>query len=226
MGTIEILVLLFSFVALLAIGVPIAYSIGISGILTMLVGIDFFPALATFSQRMASGLNSFTLLAIPFFVLAGNIMSRGGIAIRLIDFARILVGNSTGGLAMVNVLGNMLFGSISGSSAAAASAIGSIMYPEMKKEGYSEEFSVAVNVTSATTGMSIPPSNTLIVYSLAAGGVSITALFLAGYLPGILTGITIMIAAVTMLAYKANGAKGALRVLGKVSMLIIGVITP
>ena len=202
MEFLEIFVLVTSFVILLVIGVPIAFSIGISGILTMLVSIDFLPALTTFSHRMATGLNSFALLAIPFFILAGNIMNSGGIAIRLIDFARVMVGRIPGGVAMVNVLANMLFGAISGSAAAAASAIGSIMQPEMKKEGYPENFSAAVNITSATTGLSIPPSNILIVYSLASGGVSITALFLAGYLPGIFTGLAIMITSVLMLIYK------------------------
>ncbi|MEE4287121.1 MAG: TRAP transporter large permease [Mariniphaga sp.] len=224
MELLEVFVLVFSFVILLIIGVPIAFSIGISGILTMLVSIDMIPALTTFSQRMGTGLNSFALLAIPFFILAGNIMNSGGIAIRLIDFARVLVGGIPGGVAMVNVLANMLFGAISGSAAASASAIGSIMQPEMKKEGYPENFSAAVNITSATTGLSIPPSNILIVYSLASGGVSITALFLAGYLPGILTGLGIIITAVTMLIYKTKGTKAAVKALGVVSMIAVGLV--
>jgi len=221
MEFLEVFVLVFSFVILLIIGVPIAFSIGISGILTMLVSIDMIPALTTFSQRMGTGLNSFALLAIPFFILAGNIMNSGGIAIRLIDFARVLVGGIPGGVAIVNVLANMLFGAISGSAAASASAIGSIMQPEMKKEGYPENFSAAVNITSATTGLSIPPSNILIVYSLASGGVSITALFLAGYLPGILTGLGIIITAVTMLIYKKKGTKAAVKALGIFSLIAI-----
>lgn len=210
----EIIVLVVSFIILLVIGVPIGFSIGISGILTMLVSVDLIPALTTFAQRMGTGLDSFALLAIPFFILAGNIMNSGGIAIRLIDFARVLVGGIPGGVAMVNVLANMLFGAISGSAAASASAIGSIMQPEMKKEGYPENFSAAVNITSATTGLSIPPSNVLIVYSLASGGVSITALFLAGYLPGFLTGIGIIITAITLLVYKRKGVKAALKTFG------------
>ncbi|HHH53120.1 MAG TPA: TRAP transporter large permease subunit, partial [Bacteroidetes bacterium] len=127
MGTTAIIVLIVSFIILLVIGVPIAYSISIAGILTMLVSIDSLPAFTTYAQRMASGLDSFTLLAIPFFILAGNIMNKGGIAFRLVDFARSIVGNMKGGLAFVNVLANMLFGAISGSAAASASAIGSIM---------------------------------------------------------------------------------------------------
>jgi TRAP-type C4-dicarboxylate transport system permease large subunit len=223
MEFLEILILVVSFIILLVLGVPIAFSIGISGILTMLVSIDFIAALTTFSQRMATGLDSFALLAIPFFVLAGNIMNSGGIAIRLIDLARVMVGNIPGGLAMVNVLANMLFGAISGSAAASASAIGSIMGPEMKKEGYKTNFSTAVNITSATTGLSIPPSNILIVYSLASGGVSITALFLAGYIPGILTGLAIMLTAMAMLIYNNKGLPAMFKALAIVAAIFAGI---
>ena len=208
-----IFILVVSFIILLSIGVPIAFSIGISGIFTMLVTIDSLPAFTTFAQRMATGLDSFALLAIPFFILAGNLMNSGGIAHRLIDLAKVLVGGLTGGLAYVNVIANMLFGAISGSAAAAASAIGSIMGPEMKKENYDENFSAAVNISSATTGLSIPPSNVLIVYSLASGGASITALFLAGYVPGILTGLAIMITAMSILILQRDGLIGLLKVL-------------
>lgn len=221
----EVLVLVLSFVVLLVLGVPIAFSIGASGILTMLISIDSIPAFTTYAQRMATGLDSFALLAIPFFVLAGNIMNRGGIAIRLINFARVLVGGLPGGLAFVNVIANMLFGAISGSAAAATSAIGSIMGPQMKKEGYDENFSAAVNITSATTGLTIPPSNILIVYSLASGGASITALFLAGYIPGIMTGVGIMLMAMSMIIYKNKGLQGVFRTLGfiaAVSLVLVG----
>jgi len=221
----EVLVLVLSFVILLMIGVPIAFSIGISGILTMLMSIDTLPALTTYAQRMATGLDSFALLAIPFFVLAGGIMNSGGIAMRLINFARVLVGRLPAGLAIVNVIANMLFGAISGSAAAATSAIGSIMGPEMKKEGYDENFSAAVNITSATTGLTIPPSNILIIYSLASGGASITALFLAGYIPGILTGLGIMLVAMSMMVLKNKGLKGLSVLLGKVllvSVVLVG----
>jgi TRAP-type C4-dicarboxylate transport system permease large subunit len=221
MDYVGILVLATSFIILLSLGVPIAFSIGIAGILTMLVSIDSLPAFTTFAQRMATGLDSFALLAIPFFILAGNIMNSGGIAFRLINFARVLVGGLTGGLAFVNVIANMLFGAISGSAAAAASAIGSIMQPEMRKEGYPDNFSAAVNISSATTGLSIPPSNVLIVYSLASGGASITALFLAGYIPGFLTGIAIMITAMSMVVYKNEGTRGVTRVLIKFAILTV-----
>ncbi len=188
----EILILLISFIILLGIGVPVAWSIGISSLLTMLVTIESLPAFTTVAQRMATGLDSFALLAIPFFVLAGQIMNQGGIAERLITFAKSLIGALPGGLSYVNVISAMLFGAISGSALAATSAIGGILGPHMEKEGYSKEFGAALNVTSSTTGLVIPPSNILIVYSLASGGVSIAALFLAGYVPGILMGLALM----------------------------------
>ena len=219
-----IVILVITFVLLLTIGVPIAYSIGVSGILTMLVTIDSLPAVTTFAHRMATGLDSFTLLAIPFFVLAGNIMNNGGIAVRLINFARVLVGRLPGGLAVVNVFANMLFGAISGSAAAASSAIGSIMTPEMRKENYKDNYSAAVNITSSTTGLSIPPSNILIVYSLASGGVSITALFLAGYIPGILTGLAIALMAVSVLLYNNNGLKASVVFIAKALTLFFLII--
>lgn len=191
----EILVLILSFLILLAIGVPIAWSIGMSGLLTLMVNSDALPAMATMAQRMGTGLDSFTLLAIPFFVLAGQLINRGGLAESLIRLAKNMMGALPGGLAHVNIVAAMLFGAIAGSSVAAASAIGSILGPKMEEEGYSREFSAAVNITSSTTGLLIPPSNVLIIYSLASGGVSIAALFIAGYLPGLLTGLMLMVVA-------------------------------
>jgi len=198
----EIFVLVLTFLVLLLMGVPVAWGIGISSLLTMLLSIPTVPAMTTVAQRMATGLDSFALLAIPFFVLAGQLMNRGGIAQRLVGFARTLVGALPGGLAHVNIIAAMLFGAIAGSAAAAASAIGSFMTKPMTEEGYSKEFAAAVNISSATTGLVIPPSNVLIVYSLASGGVSIAALFLAGYLPGILTGLLLMVAAGLWARYK------------------------
>jgi len=192
---IPVLVLVLSFICFLGIGTPVAWSIALSSLLTMLVSIPFFPALTTVSQRMATGLDSFALLAIPFFILSGQLMNKGGVAHRLIAFAKTLVGSLPGGLALINVIAAMLMGAIAGSAMASASAMGSILGPEMEKEGYSKEFGAAVNITSSTTGLVIPPSNVLIVYSLASGGVSIAALFLAGYIPGILTGLFLMIVA-------------------------------
>ncbi len=190
-----VLVLIISFLFLLAIGTPVAWSITVSSLLTMMVSIDSVASFTTVAQRMATGLDSFALLAIPFFILSGELMNKGGIAHRLIAFAKTLVGSLPGGLALINVIAAMLMGAIAGSAMASASAMGSILGPEMEKEGYSKEFGVAVNITSATTGLVIPPSNVLIVYSLASGGVSIAALFLAGYIPGILTGLLLMMVA-------------------------------
>jgi tripartite ATP-independent transporter DctM subunit len=195
MEYLPIIVLIVSFLAFLAIGVPVAWSIAISSLLTMMVSIPMMPALTTVSQRIGSGLDSFALLAIPFFILAGQLMNKGGIANRLIAFAKTLVGSLPGGLALINIISAMLMGAIAGSAMASASAMGSILGPEMEKEGYSKEFGAAVNIASSTTGLIIPPSNILIVYSLASGGVSIAALFLAGYIPGILTGLLLMIVA-------------------------------
>ncbi|GAB4402824.1 MAG: TRAP transporter large permease [Bacteroidia bacterium] len=192
MHTIEIFVLVLSFVVLLGIGVPVAWSIGLSTLFTMLVSIPAMPAVSTIAQRMATGLDSFTLLAIPLFILAGEIMNRGGIARRLVDFSKTLVGSLPGGLAHINIIAAMLMGAIAGSAVAAVSGIGGVLGPRMDKEGYPKGFSAAVNITAGTTGLIIPPSNVLIVYSLASGGVSIAALFLAGYLPGILMGLLLM----------------------------------
>lgn len=190
---ISIIVLFISFFTLLMLKVPVAYSIGISTTLSLLLNIDKLPGITTIAQRMTTGIDSFALLAIPFFVLAGEIMKRGGIANRLINFAKSLVASLPGGLAYVNVLASMLFGAISGSAIAATSAIGSIMTDRMEDEGYPRPFSASVNITSSTTGLLIPPSNILIVYALASGGTaSVAALFIAGYLPGILLGIAIM----------------------------------
>ena len=205
---ISIFVLFISFFILLLLKVPVAYSIGISTTLSLMLNMDKIPSLTTIAQRMTTGIDSFALLAIPFFVLAGEIMKRGGIANRLINFAKSLVASLPGGLAYVNVLAAMLFGAISGSAVAAASAIGSIMTDRMEEEGYPREFSASVNITSSTTGLLIPPSNILIVYALASGGTaSVAALFIAGYLPGILLGIAIM-GYVAFIAISRKFAKG------------------
>ncbi|MFT4605565.1 MAG: tripartite ATP-independent transporter DctM subunit [Rhodothermales bacterium] len=202
MGWLEIGVLATGFALLLLSGVPISYAIALATLATMLISIPALPALTTEVQRIATGLDSFALLAIPFFILAGHLMSRGGVARRLIRLAKAVLGRLPGGLAHVNILASMLFGAVSGSAVAAASAVGSVMTPEMSRDGYDREFGAAVNVTAATTGLLIPPSNVLIVYSLASGGVSIAALFMAGYVPGLLVGLMLMLVA----AYKAKKA--------------------
>ncbi|MBN1307910.1 MAG: TRAP transporter large permease [Chitinispirillaceae bacterium] len=187
-----VFILCASFIVLLVINVPIAFAIGIATLLTI-ASIGDIPALTIIAQKMATGIDTFALLAIPFFILSGLLMGRGGIARRLIDFAGALVGWLPGGLSYVNVLTCMMFGSISGSAVAAVSAIGGFMMPEMNKKKYDQNFNVSVSVTAATTGLLIPPSNAMIVYSLAAGSVSVAAIFLAGILPGILVGLFIMV---------------------------------
>ncbi|RZN58055.1 TRAP transporter large permease [Avibacterium paragallinarum] len=199
-----IIVLSTSFFILLFIGVPISFSIGIASLLTISLSLPFDSAIAVISQKMASGLDSFSLLAIPFFILAGNIMNRGGIALRLIEFAKVIGGRLPGALGHVNVLANMMFGSISGSAVASGAAMGGIMSPLQKKEGYDPAFSTAVNIASCPTGLLIPPSNTFIVYSLISGGTSIGALFLAGYILGILMGLSIMMLIVGFIAKKRH----------------------
>jgi len=186
------LVMAVSLVLMLVIAVPIGISIGVSSALAMLIVLPFDSAATTSAQKMFTGMDSFALMAIPFFILAGNIMNNGGIAIRLVNCAKLLSGRLPGSLAQTNVVANMLFGAISGSGAAAAAAIGGTMNPIQKKEGYAPEFAAAVNIASAPTGMLIPPSNTLIVYATVAGSVSIAALFMAGYMPGILWGLGVM----------------------------------
>ena len=184
------LLLVVMFLLLLVMNVPIAVSIALATFVAILAeGSD--PSIVV-ASKMANGVNSFALLAIPFFILSGHLMGKGGMARRLIDFAGTLVGFLPGGLAYVNTLTCMLFGSISGSAAAAVSSVGGFMIPEMNRKGYNREFNVAVTTTAATTGLMIPPSNVMIVYSVAAGSVSIAAMFMAGVLPGILTGLFIM----------------------------------
>lgn len=189
----SVLILVLTFVILLFLNVPIAISIGVASFAAMLATIDFVPAAMTMAQRMGGGINSFALLAIPFFILSGLLMGRGGIAHRLIEFAKVVIGMLPGGLAFVNIISCTLFGAISGSAVAATSAIGGFMIPTMNKEGYDKNFNAAVTVASSTTGLLIPPSNILIVYSLASGGVSIAALFVAGYLPGLLVALSLML---------------------------------
>jgi len=202
-----ILVLVVSFIILVLLNVPVAFCMGISTVLALLA-IGDLPAFVATAHKIATGIDSFTLLAIPFFVLSGLLMGHGGIARRLIDFANVLVGRFRGGLAFVNVLTCMLFGAISGSATAAVSAIGGFMIPLMNKMGYNREFNASVTITAATTGLLIPPSNSMIVYSLATGGiVSIAALFMAGYLPGILVGIGLMVVS-GWISVKHNYGKG------------------
>ena len=186
------LIILVSLMAMLLAGIPIAIALAVSSICAILPVLELEPALLTGAQRIFSGISVFNLIAIPFFILAGNIMNRGGIAIRLIQFAKLFTGKIPGALAHTNIVANMLFGAISGSGTAAASAMGAIIGPVEEKEGYDKNFSAAVNIATAPTGLLIPPSNVMITYALVSGGTSIAALFMAGYIPGILWGLACM----------------------------------
>ena len=200
-----VVIMLVSFAILLGMNVPIA--VAIAGATFLCVVASGGDAGLIVANKMANGVDSFALLAIPFFVLSGLLMGRGGIAHRLMNFAAVLVGWLPGGLAYVNTVTCMLFGSISGSAAAAVSSVGGFMIPEMNAKGYKKEFNVAVTTTAATTGLIIPPSNIMIVYSVAAGSVSVAALFLAGILPGVLMGLAIM-AVCFMFSMKGDLGKG------------------
>ena len=186
------IVMVVLLVIMLAIGVSISVAVGLSSALAMLCMLDANISFATSAQRLFAGANSFSLIAIPFFILAGNIMNNGGIAERIVNVAKVVAGRMPGALAQSNVVANMLFGAISGSGAAAAAAMGGTIGPMEKKEGYDPVYSAGVNIASAPTGMLIPPSNLMIVYSTIAGSVSVAALFTGGYVPGILWGLLVM----------------------------------
>ena len=189
-------VILFAvFFFLLALSVPISVSIVISSVITALSTLSWDQVSFIVMQKMNSGVESFSLLAVPLFILAGNIMNNGGIARRMINFAKLFCGFIPGSLAQANVLGNMLFGSLAGSAVAAASAMGGSIAPIQKEEKYNMAFATAVNIASAPTGLLIPPTSAFIVYSTVVGGVSISALFMAGYIPGILMGLGVMVVA-------------------------------
>ncbi|HOX11463.1 MAG TPA: TRAP transporter large permease [Spirochaetia bacterium] len=188
--TFAVIYLIGSFLVLLLLRVPISFALAFSSLSTAaLLGIPLMAVV----QQMVQGIRSFSLLAIPFFILAGEIMSQGGISRRIVLFANVLVGRVRGGLAQVNCLDSMFFGGISGSAVADVSSIGALIIPMMKEKGYDDDFSVALTVTSACQGVIIPPSHNMIIYSLAAGGVSVGRLFLGGFLPGMLLGFSLMI---------------------------------
>ncbi|MDO4595317.1 MAG: TRAP transporter large permease [Tissierellia bacterium] len=188
--TIAICLLILLFFILLFMRVPVALSIAISSIVTSLY-LDL-PIQMVF-QNMISGINSYSLMAIPFFILMGDIMSKGGIARRLINLANATVGWMKGGIAMVTVLASMLFGAVSGSSTACTATLGPIMVPEMHKKGYDKNFATDITMGASVTGLLIPPSHNMVIYSMVAGGVSVGALFIAGILPGIVLGLAFML---------------------------------
>lgn len=186
------LILILGMFVLMSLGVSVSVSIGLPSAVCAVILMGVERGTLTAAQKIYGGVDSFPLLAIPFFVLAGTIMNKGGIAGRLIDFAKTATGRTPGAMAQTNVLANMMFGSISGSALAGASAVGSIMSPAMEKDGYDMRFAAANNIASAPSGMLIPPSNTMIVYALVSQA-SVGALFLAGYIPGILWGVACMV---------------------------------
>lgn len=190
--SLSIVILIVLFVVMLSIQVPIAVVLAAVTVVAAWA-LGYEQVLVTVASDMASGPESFTLLAIPFFILAGEFLGAGGQARRLIDFASSLVGRFPGGLAWVNTLTCMLFGAISGSAAAAVSSVGGTLIPEMNRKGYDRDFNIALTTTSATTGLLIPPSNVMIVYAVSMGNVSIAKLFMAGILPGVLVGLMIMV---------------------------------
>ncbi|MFC4402482.1 TRAP transporter large permease [Gracilibacillus xinjiangensis] len=200
----EILLLIGGFLLLLIFRVPIALSLAVASIAT---GIYMGISPAAIIQQMASGINSFSLLAIPFFILAGEIMNEGGISKRLINLANVMIGKIRGGLAMVNIMASTFFGGISGSALADTSSLGSVMIPMMKKQKYDKDYSIAVTISSSVQGVLIPPSHNMIIYSTVAGGVSIGGLFIGGLVPGLLLGLVIMILAY-VIAVKKNYPHG------------------
>lgn len=213
------LIILVLLVIMLLAGVPIAVALGISSVCAILPVMDTSVAVLTGAQRIFSGISVFSLLAIPFFILAGNIMNKGGIAVRLINLAKLITGRAPGALAQTNVIANMLFGAISGSGTAAASAMGSIIGPIEKDEGYDPNFSAAANIATAPTGLLIPPSNVMITFSLVSGGTSVAALFMAGYIPGILWGLACMV--VIYFIAKKKGYRAKTKFTFKEAMKII-----
>ena len=206
------IVLFVSFFVMLLAGVPISAGIGIASVIAIVASgrSDLQGFAFTAAQKCFSGLDSFSLLALPFFSLGGNIMNKGGIAKRLVRLARLLVGGIPGYLAATNVLANMFFGAVSGSSVAATSAMGSILSPLEADEGYDPNYSAAVNICSAPTGILIPPSGPLILYSITAGGVSVAALFMGGYFVGAILGLCVAVVAIALavrMGYKKSEVK-------------------
>jgi len=198
--------LLGLFLVMVLLSVPIAIAIAMSSLIIMYFILPFDVASITAGQKIITGIDSFSLLAIPFFILAGNIMNVGGIAGRLINLAKLMVGWLPGSLFHVNIFANMMFGAVSGSAVAAAAAMGKTLGPQLEKEGYDKSLATAVNVASCPAGLLIPPSNSLIVFSVVSGGTSVAALFIAGYVPGILMGLSCMV--VAYILAKKKGYKG------------------
>lgn len=202
----SLVIILIVLLALLALGVPIAYSIGISALVVILQTVPLDVSVVTAAQRIFVGMSKFSLTAIPFFILAGNLMNQGGIAKRLVDFVMAILGKLPGALLVTNAGANALFGAISGSASAAAAAVGSMVREGEEEQGYDPALCAATNGASAPSGLLIPPSNALITYSLASGGTSVAALFLGGYIPGFLWALCCIIVGVILA--KRKGYRG------------------
>lgn len=228
----SLVIILVILLLLLALGVPIAYSIGISALVAILQTVPLDVSVVTAAQRTFVGMSKFSLTAIPFFILAGNLMNQGGIAKRLVDFVMAILGKLPGALLVTNAGANALFGAISGSASAAAAAVGSMVKEGEEEQGYDSALCAATNGASAPSGLLIPPSNALITYSLASGGTSVAALFLGGYIPGILWALCCIIVGIILAKRKGyQGAQGkfdwknlgmaTLRALPALSLIII-----
>ncbi len=205
----SLFLILLVLLVLLVLGVPISYSIGISSLVVILQTVPLDVSVVTAAQRTFVGMSKFSLTAIPFFILAGNLMNQGGIAKRLVDFVMAILGKLPGALLVTNAGANALFGAISGSASAAAAAVGSMVKEGEEQQGYDTGLCAATNGASAPSGLLIPPSNALITYSLASGGTSVAALFLAGYVPGILWAVCCMAVGVILARRKGYaGEKG------------------
>ena len=202
----SLLIILVVLAVLLVVGVPISYAIGISSLAAILQVVPLDVSVLTAAQRTFVGMSKFSLTAIPFFVLAGNLMNQGGIAKRLVDFVLAILGKLPGSLLVTNAGANALFGAISGSASAAAAAVGSMVKEGEEEQGYDKALCAATNAASAPSGLLIPPSNALITYSLVSGGTSVAALFLAGYIPGVIWAVCCIIVAIIIA--KKNGYKG------------------
>ena len=212
--TTAVLVLLISFMVMIFLRFPVAYAVALSSLLCLLY--QGLP-LTTICQQMVKGISSFSLMAVPFFITMGCLMGSGGISEKLIALANACVGWMTGGMAMVNIVASYFFGGISGSASADTASLGSILIPMMVDQGYDDDFSTAVTITSSCEGLLVPPSHNMVIYAMSAGGISVGSLFLAGYIPGALLAVSLMVGSY-IISKRRNYPKGdkfSLKVLGK-----------
>ena len=212
--TTAIIVLMVSFLIMILLRFPVAYAVALSSLFCLLY--QGLP-LTTICQQMVKGINSFSLMAVPFFITMGCLMGSGGISEKLIDLANACVGWMTGGMAMVNIVASYFFGGISGSAAADTASLGSILIPMMVDQGYDDDFSTAVTITSSCEGLLVPPSHNMVIYAMSAGGISVGSLFLAGYIPGALLAISLMVGSYIISKRRKypKGDKFSLKNLGK-----------